>query len=61
MTQESTASVPTDTDQKQRIVNAAIEWVYDQGCATALMDLETAVASYVGVPVDSEGEQDAKD
>lgn len=48
MTKASTVSAPTDEQKKERIVTAAIMWVYDQSCPNALMDLEGAVEGYVG-------------
>jgi hypothetical protein len=39
---------------QERIVAAAIMWVYDQTCSNALMELESAVEAYVGQPVSSE-------
>lgn len=45
---ESTACVPTDAERNQRVVNAAIMWVMDQGCPNALLALEDAVCSLLG-------------
>lgn len=42
-----TATAPT---KKERVLRAAIDWVYNQSCSTALMELEDAVTDYLGVP-----------
>jgi hypothetical protein len=49
----STATAPTDA-KRDRVVDAAIMWIYDQTCASALAALEEAVEDYVGQPVTAE-------
>ncbi|MGX7708017.1 hypothetical protein [Methylobacterium sp. Gmos1] len=42
-------TVPAPTDraaERERIVKAAVEWVTDPGCASALAELEDAVAEF---------------
>lgn len=42
-----TAPAPTDRAvERERIVKAAVEWVTDPGCASALAELEDAVAEF---------------
>jgi hypothetical protein len=53
-TPASIATAPTDDAMKERIITAAIMWVYDQTCPNALADLERAVEQYVGTPVSSD-------
>lgn len=52
MTEEA---APAPTDEKaakmERICKAAVDWVYSQHCANALMELEDAVEDLIGVPV----------
>lgn len=43
---------PAQTDARDRVLRAAVEWVYDQGCATALADLEEAVCELIGRDID---------
>lgn len=49
-----TATAPTEEQMKDLIVAAAIMWVYDQTCSSALAALEDAVETYVGKPVSSD-------
>ena len=43
----------TEREQKiEAVAKAAVTWVYDKGCANALMDLENAVVDLIGVPLD---------
>jgi hypothetical protein len=45
-----TAPAQIDQDAKrERVVKAAVEWVYDQSCSSALMELEESVESLMGV------------
>lgn len=53
-TMMTTATAPTENEMKDRVVKAAIMWVYDQSCASALVALEDAVEEYVGPPVSVE-------
>lgn len=47
-----TAPAPTDREEKKkRVVKAAVEWVYDQSCTNALMELEDAVIDLIGQPL----------
>lgn len=47
----------TEREQKiEAIAKAAVVWVYDKGCANALMDLEDAVVALIGVPLDDASE-----
>jgi hypothetical protein len=53
------ATVPAPIDrqaQRERVVKAAVDWVYDQGCASALMELEDAVKDFM----DDRGNSDAQ-
>jgi hypothetical protein len=44
-----TAPAPTEREAKrERVVKAAVEWVYDQSCSNALMELEDAVTEFIG-------------
>lgn len=44
-----TAAAPTEREQKrERILKAAVDWVYDQSCSAALMELEDAVTDFIG-------------
>lgn len=43
--------VPTD-EKRERIVKAAVEWVYDQSCSHSLAELEDAVTDFMGHPLD---------
>lgn len=44
-----TAPAQTERERKrERILKAAIDWVYDQSCSEALMELEDAVTDFVG-------------
>lgn len=36
---------------RERLMEAAIEWVYDQTCATALAEFERCAALYTGNPI----------
>lgn len=36
----------------ERIAMAAVAWVYDQQCATALADLEDSVCDFIGRDID---------
>ena len=38
--------------QRQRVLRAAIEWVYDQRCPNALAELEDAVTDLMGFDLD---------
>lgn len=46
-----TATAPTEPrfyeEARDRLVLAAILWVFDQSCSTALADLESAVEEYI--------------
>lgn len=46
----------TKDEQHRRIINAAIEFVYD-GCANALMELEDSVVDLIGIEVGSGRQQ----
>lgn len=49
MTPESTACVQTDREkQKEHLLEAALMWIYDQSCASALADFEAAAEAYTG-------------
>lgn len=39
-------------DLRERVVKAAADWVYDQGCSYALADLEEAVCDLIGRNLD---------
>lgn len=40
--------MPAPTDEKrERVVKAAVEWVYDQSCSNALVELEDAVFDFM--------------
>ena len=44
-----TAPVPTDrVAARERVLKAAVDWVYDQTCSLALAELEDAVTDLVG-------------
>jgi len=44
----------TDREKKiEAIAKAAVTWVYDKGCANALMDLEDSVVALIGIPLDA--------
>lgn len=47
------------TDQRERIVKAAVTAVYDRYCSTAIAELESAVVALIGTPIDSEDDEDA--
>lgn len=36
----------------EAVAKAAVTWVYDKGCANALMDLEDAVVALIGIPIE---------
>lgn len=40
------------TEARERVLRAATEWVYDQGCSNALADLEEAVCDLIGRELD---------
>ena len=44
--------MPAQIDPRERLIRAAVEWVYDQGCSAALADLEDAVQDYIGRNLD---------
>lgn len=44
-----TATAPID--KMARIARAAIDWVYNQTCSNALMELEDAVEDFMGIEV----------
>lgn len=51
------APAPTERETKrERVVKAAVEWVYDQTCSNALMELEDAVTDMIGTPLDQREE-----
>lgn len=43
-----TAIAPTKEKKRERLLKAAVDWVYDQSCSEALMELEDAAADLVG-------------
>jgi hypothetical protein len=43
---------PVQIDARDRVLRAAVEWVYDQGCSNALADLEDAVCDLIGRNID---------
>lgn len=46
------APAQTERDERrERVVKAAVEWVYDQSCSNALMELEDAVTEFMRVPL----------
>lgn len=45
-----TALVPIE--KRERVVKAAVEWVYDQSCSHSLVELEDAVTEFIGQPLD---------
>lgn len=49
-----TATAPT---KKERVLRAAIDWVYNQSCSTALMELEDAVTDYFGPKLNNQTEK----
>jgi hypothetical protein len=51
-----TVTAPIDRDWKldrkrARIVRAAVDWVYNQSCSNALMELEDSATDFIGVPI----------
>lgn len=43
-------TAPAQIDAKrERVVKAAVEWVYDQSCSHALVELEDAVFEMMGI------------
>lgn len=43
----------TEREEKiEAIAKAAVTWVYDKGCANALMDLEDSVVELIGIPIE---------
>lgn len=46
---------PDSAALRERFLDAALEWVYDQTCATALAAFEDAAAAYTGKPINDEG------
>ncbi|WBU27635.1 hypothetical protein OOZ54_13275 [Rhodopseudomonas palustris] len=57
MTESSrpTASSSLADPKRERIVKAAVEWVYDQSCSHALAELEDAVTDFMGHDLDRGG------
>lgn len=43
---------PAQIDARDRVLRAAVGWVYDQGCASALAELEDAVCEMIGRNID---------
>lgn len=41
-------TAPAQTNPRERLVLAAVEWVFDQSCSAALAELEEAAQDYVG-------------
>lgn len=50
LTPGSTVSAETKAEQRERVLRAAVTWVYD-GCTNSLAELEDAVEDLIGVPV----------
>lgn len=48
-------------ERRERVIQAAIAWVYDQGCSGALTDLEEAVCNLVGRELDGSVRRNADD
>lgn len=43
----------TDRQEKiERIAKAAVCWVYDMGCANALMELQNSVVDLIGIEIE---------
>lgn len=52
-----TATAPIDRDwqldqRRARVIRAAVDWVYNQSCSNALMELEDSVTELFGIPID---------
>lgn len=47
-----TNAAPTRGDLRERLVLAAVEWVFDQTCSAALAELEDAAQDYIGRNLD---------
>lgn len=44
-----TAAAQTERERKrERLLKAAVDWVFDQSCSEALMELEDAAADLIG-------------
>lgn len=57
-----TAHVPTDrAAQRERVVKAAVEWVYDPRCSYALAELQDAVRAFMDDDHAGEGGSPASD
>lgn len=48
-------SKPDRAALRERVLDAALEWIYDQTCATALAAFEDAAAAYTGKAINDEG------
>jgi hypothetical protein len=53
-TEEDYSAKPNRDHLERHLLAAALEWVYDQTCATALAEFERAAAAYTGKQIDSE-------
>ncbi len=51
-----TATAPIDRDwqldqKRARVIRAAVDWVYNQSCSNALMELEDSVTDFYGIQI----------
>jgi hypothetical protein len=51
-----TAIAPIDRDwqldrKRARVIRAAVDWVYNQNCSNALMELEDSVTEFYGIEI----------
>jgi hypothetical protein len=47
-----TAPVRIKAEKRERVLKAAVDWVYDQSCSRALMELEDAVTDFIGPEIE---------
>ncbi|WP_210263981.1 hypothetical protein [Bradyrhizobium denitrificans] len=52
MMSNQTAPAQTDGSKRERVVKAAVEWVFDQSCSNALAELEDAVCAFMGIDLE---------
>ena len=48
MRQTVTVPAQIKEQKRERLLKAAVDWVYDQTCSEALMELEDAAVDFVG-------------